>query len=124
MTVSVLTIKCFMRTGRIAADIPLYPVRHAIGPDIPLPQNGHFNATVTITFSSFIVCRILYHFYNNKSRTIPTAVVTGANVQDSHLAIPMEQLTETKVPFCYSLMDSAYDAKAIDGFMWNGQIPT
>jgi hypothetical protein len=46
-----------------------------------------------------------------------TAVVTGANVHDSQLAIPMEQLTEKKVPFCYSLMDSAYDSKGIDEFI-------
>ncbi|MDR0998208.1 MAG: transposase, partial [Treponema sp.] len=45
------------------------------------------------------------------------AVVTGSNVHDSQLAIPMEQLTEKKVPFCYSLMDSAYDAKGIDEFI-------
>jgi hypothetical protein len=36
-----------------------------------------------------------------------TAVVIGANVHDSQLAIPMEQITKMKVPFCYSLMDSA-----------------
>jgi hypothetical protein len=36
----------------------------------------------------------------------------------------MEQLTEKKVPFCYSLMDSAYDAKGIDEFIRNrGRIP-
>jgi hypothetical protein len=29
----------------------------------------------------------------------------------------MEQLTEAKVPSCYSLMDSAYDAKAIEEFI-------
>jgi hypothetical protein len=29
-----------------------------------------------------------------------TAVVTGATVHDSQLAIPMEQVTEKKVPFC------------------------
>ncbi|MDR2393707.1 MAG: transposase [Treponema sp.] len=46
-----------------------------------------------------------------------TAVVTGANVHDRQLAIPMEQLTEMKVPFCYSLMDGAYDPKVIDGFI-------
>ncbi|MDR2740612.1 MAG: transposase, partial [Treponema sp.] len=39
-----------------------------------------------------------------------TAIVTGANVHDSQLAIPMEQITERKVFFCYSLMDSAYDS--------------
>jgi IS5 family transposase len=53
-----------------------------------------------------------------------TAVVTGANVHDSQLAIPMEQLTEKKVSFCYSLMDSAYDSKVIDGFIRShGRIP-
>jgi IS5 family transposase len=53
-----------------------------------------------------------------------TAVVTGANVHDSQLAIPMEQLTEMKVPFCYSLMDSAYDSKGIDEFLRShGRIP-
>jgi len=46
-----------------------------------------------------------------------TAVITGANVHDSRLAIPMEKLTEQKVSFCYSLMDSAYDAKTIDDFI-------
>jgi IS5 family transposase len=53
-----------------------------------------------------------------------TAVVTGANVHDSQLAIPMEQLTEMKVPFCYSLMDSAYDSKVIDEYIRShGRIP-
>jgi hypothetical protein len=53
-----------------------------------------------------------------------TAIVTGANVHDSQLAIPMEQLTEKKVLFCYSLMDSAYDSKVIDEFIRNrGRIP-
>jgi hypothetical protein len=53
-----------------------------------------------------------------------TAIVTGANVHDSQLAIPMEQLTEMKVSFCYSLMDSAYDSKGIDEFIRNcGRIP-
>jgi hypothetical protein len=53
-----------------------------------------------------------------------TSVVTGANVHDSQLAIPMEQLTEMEVPFGYSLMDSAYDSKIIDGFIRShGRIP-
>jgi transposase len=53
-----------------------------------------------------------------------TAAVTGANVHDSQLAIPMEKLTERKVTFCYSLMDSAYDAKAITDFIRSrGRIP-
>jgi hypothetical protein len=46
-----------------------------------------------------------------------TACVTGANVHDSMLAIPMEKLTEQRVVFCYSLMDPAYDAQAINDFI-------
>ena len=46
-----------------------------------------------------------------------TAVVTGANVHDSQLAIPMEKLTAQKVHYCYSVMDSAYDSKAIEQFI-------
>jgi hypothetical protein len=53
-----------------------------------------------------------------------TAIVTGANVHDSQVAIPMEQLTEEKVHFCYSLMDSAYDSAAIDEYIrGRGRIP-
>jgi hypothetical protein len=46
-----------------------------------------------------------------------TACVTGANVHDSQLAIPMEQITEQRVTHLYSLMDAGYDAKAIDDFI-------
>jgi hypothetical protein len=53
-----------------------------------------------------------------------TAIVTGTNVHDSQLAIPIEQLTETKVSFCYSLMDSVYDCKTIDEYIRSyGRIP-
>ncbi|GHV21401.1 hypothetical protein FACS189494_06730 [Spirochaetia bacterium] len=45
------------------------------------------------------------------------AIITGANVHDSQLAIPMERITEQRVQFCYSLMDAAYDSKAIDDFI-------
>jgi transposase len=48
-----------------------------------------------------------------------TACVTGANVHDSMLAIPMEKITEQRVAFCYSLMDSAYDAQTITGFIFS-----
>jgi hypothetical protein len=48
-----------------------------------------------------------------------TAVIIGANVHDSRLAIPMEKLTEQKVMFCYSLMDSGYDAKTISDFIYS-----
>jgi IS5 family transposase len=46
-----------------------------------------------------------------------TAIVTGANVHDSQVAIPMEKLTERKVRHCYSLMDAAYDAKPINDYI-------
>lgn len=46
-----------------------------------------------------------------------TAVVTGANVHDSQLAIPMEKLTERKVTHLYSIMDAAYDAQTIRDFI-------
>jgi hypothetical protein len=53
-----------------------------------------------------------------------TAVVTGANVHDSMLAIPMEKMTMDKVVHCYSLMDSAYDAKTIISFIKsNDRVP-
>jgi hypothetical protein len=37
-----------------------------------------------------------------------SAFASGANVHDSQLAIPLEKMTESKVIFCYSLMDAAY----------------
>jgi transposase len=46
-----------------------------------------------------------------------SAFVSGSNVHDSQLAIPLEKMTEQKVQFCYSLMDSAYDAQGIDSFI-------
>jgi hypothetical protein len=46
-----------------------------------------------------------------------TACVSGANVHDSMLAIPMEKMTEQRVTFCYSLMDAGYDAKTITDFI-------
>jgi len=53
-----------------------------------------------------------------------TACVTGANVHDSMVAIPMEKITEQRVTFCYSLMDPAYDAKTIREFILSrGRIP-
>jgi hypothetical protein len=33
------------------------------------------------------------------------------------LAIPLEKLSESKVFFCYSLMDAAYDSSVIDSFI-------
>jgi hypothetical protein len=53
-----------------------------------------------------------------------TAVVTGANVHDSQLAIPMEKLTAQTVRYCYSLMDSAFDSKLIEQFILGcGHVP-
>jgi hypothetical protein len=50
--------------------------------------------------------------------------ITGANVHDRQLAIPMEKLTSEKVQYCYSLMDSAYDSKVIEQFIREcGHIP-
>jgi IS5 family transposase/transposase len=46
-----------------------------------------------------------------------TALVTGANVHDSQVAIPMEKLTERKVTYLYSLMDAAYDAPQIRAYI-------
>ncbi len=46
-----------------------------------------------------------------------TAVVTGANVHDSQLAIPMEKKTTGVVHRLYSLMDAAYDAKGIRSYI-------
>jgi transposase len=53
-----------------------------------------------------------------------TAIVTGANVHDSQVAIPMEKLTERKVTFLYSVMDSAYDAKPVKTYIGGkGRVP-
>ena len=50
-----------------------------------------------------------------------TACVTGANVQDCLLAIPMEKITEQRVAFCYSLMDKGYDSNIIRSFIESRQ---
>ena len=53
-----------------------------------------------------------------------TAIVTGANVHDSQLAIPMEKLTERKITFLYSVMDSAYDAAPVKNYIdGKGRVP-
>jgi hypothetical protein len=46
-----------------------------------------------------------------------TAWVSGANVHDSQLAIPLEKMTGKKVKFFYSVMDSAFDAKWIHAYI-------
>lgn len=53
-----------------------------------------------------------------------TAAITGANVRDSQVAIPLEKLTERKVTFLYSLMDSAYEAQPITNYIeGKGRVP-
>ena len=46
-----------------------------------------------------------------------SVVVTGANVHDSQVAIPLERMTETRVTHLYSLMDAAYDSDTIRSFI-------
>lgn len=42
-----------------------------------------------------------------------TALLTGACVHDSQVAVPLMTLTSQRVTYLYELMDAAYDAKAI-----------
>jgi transposase/IS5 family transposase len=42
-----------------------------------------------------------------------SAVVTGANVHDSQVSLPLEKMSEKRVIHLYSLMDAAYDAPEI-----------
>jgi len=45
---------------------------------------------------------------------LPTAaLVTGANVHDSQVSIPLEKITEKNLTHLYSVMDAAYDAPEI-----------
>lgn len=53
-----------------------------------------------------------------------SALVTGANVHDSQVAIPLEKMTEHKVQHLYSVMDAAYDANPIETYIrGRGRIP-
>ena len=53
-----------------------------------------------------------------------SAVVTGASVHDSQVAIPLERMTEARVTHLYSLMDAAYDSDTIRCFIQErGRIP-
>ena len=53
-----------------------------------------------------------------------SAFVSSASVADCHAAIILEKMTERKVQFCYSLMDSAYDAAVIKEFIKSrGRVP-
>jgi hypothetical protein len=42
-----------------------------------------------------------------------SAVLTGANVHDSQVSIPLATMSSQRVTYCYELMDSAYDAADI-----------
>ncbi len=44
------------------------------------------------------------------------AAVTGANVHDSQVSIPLEKMSEKTVTHLYSLMDAAYDAPEIRNY--------
>lgn len=53
-----------------------------------------------------------------------SAVVTGASVHDSQVAIPLERMTEARVTHLYSLMDAAYDSDTIRCFIQErGRVP-
>jgi len=44
------------------------------------------------------------------------AILSSASLHDSQAAVPLLQMTAQRVSSLYDLMDSAYDAAAIDGF--------
>ena len=53
-----------------------------------------------------------------------SAILTGAAVHDSQVAIPLAQMTAQRVTSLYDLMDSAYDAPPIHAFSRNlGHVP-
>jgi hypothetical protein len=53
-----------------------------------------------------------------------SAVLTGAKVHDSQVAIPLATMTSQRVTYCYELMDAAYDAaEIIDHSRAMGHVP-
>lgn len=53
-----------------------------------------------------------------------TALLTGACVHDSQVAVPLMTLTSQRVTYLYDLMDAAYDARQIDAHSRSlGHIP-
>ncbi len=53
-----------------------------------------------------------------------TALLTGACLHDSQVAVPLMRLTSQRVTYLYDLMDAAYDANAIDAHSRNlGHVP-
>jgi hypothetical protein len=45
-----------------------------------------------------------------------SAILTAASLHDSQVAIPLAQMTETRITSLYDLMDAAYDAPEIHAF--------
>ena len=53
-----------------------------------------------------------------------SAILTGAKVHDSQVAIPLATMTSQRVTYCYELMDSAYDAiEILDHSRAMGHVP-
>jgi hypothetical protein len=53
-----------------------------------------------------------------------SAILTGANVHDSQVAIPLATMSSDRVTYCYELMDAAYDAAEIlDHSRGTGHVP-
>lgn len=46
-----------------------------------------------------------------------SSILTSASVHDSQVAIPLAQMSATRVTACYALMDSAYDVPEIKDFV-------
>ena len=42
-----------------------------------------------------------------------SAILTGASLHDSQVAIPLQTMSSQRVSYCYELMDAAYDARHI-----------
>ena len=52
------------------------------------------------------------------------AIYTGADVHDWQLAIPIEQITSSRIKYCYTVMDSVYNSCVIEEFIKNqGHVP-
>ena len=56
---------------------------------------------------------------------IPISVLlTSASLHDSQAAVPLMQMASARMPYCYDLADSAYDAKAIKEYSRSlGHVP-
>lgn len=45
-----------------------------------------------------------------------SAILTSASIHDSQVSIPLAKITQSRVQYCYELMDAAYDAAIIRDF--------